>query len=191
VSIDLVAPWGEYYARNQRTIPPLLYADMAIQSGINFDGFGLQFYFGVGVDGMFVRDFFQISNLLDRFSSLGRPLHVTAVQVPSAMEAHKDDAWGGQMSVARGGMWREEWSEKLQSRWLRHFYELALSKPMVESVTWRKLSDHADHHVPFGGLLRADMSPKPAFDELTAMRQDLLNNGRGGRAVSAGKTGRG
>ncbi len=190
MTIDLVAPWGEYYARNPRTIPPLLYADMAIQSGINFDGFGLQFYFGLGVDGMFVRDFFQISNLLDRFSALGRPLHVTAVQVPSAMESHKDDAWGGRMSVISGGMWRAAWSEQTQSKWLRCFYELALSKPMVESVTWRKLSDHDGHHLPFGGLLRADMTPKPAFEELTAMRKELLNNGRGGRAVPAGNPAR-
>jgi hypothetical protein len=160
---------------------------MAIQSGINFDGFGLQFFFGVGVDGMFVRDFFQISNLLDRFSSLGRPLQVTAVQVPSAMTSHKDDAWRGQASVPSGGIWREEWSEETQSRWLRHFYELALSKPMVESVTWRKLSDDNGHHLPFGGLLREDMSPKPAFEALTAMRKELQNNGRGGRPAAAGR----
>src|SRR5690606_10828770 len=31
--INLVYPWGEYYARNQRTIPPMLYGDMVVQSG--------------------------------------------------------------------------------------------------------------------------------------------------------------
>ncbi|UCG15717.1 MAG: endo-1,4-beta-xylanase [Phycisphaerales bacterium] len=188
VTIDLVAPWGEYYARNQRTIPPLLYADMAIQSGVNFDAFGLQFYFGVGVDGMYVRDFFQIATLLDRFAALGKPLHVTAVQVPSGMEPDKGDAWGGQMPVSGGGMWREEWSEQLQSRWLRSFYELALSKPMIESVTWRNLSDQAGHYLPNGGLLRADLTPKPAYEQLLAMRKDLLSNGRSGRAVAVGRS---
>ena len=47
VLIDLVLPWGEYYARNQRTIPPMLYAGMAVQSGIRFDAFGVQVYMGV------------------------------------------------------------------------------------------------------------------------------------------------
>src|SRR5205814_897258 len=66
--IELTAPWGEYYARNQRTIPPTLYADMTVQSGVNFDGLGLQFLFGPAVDGTFVRDMFQISVMLDSFS---------------------------------------------------------------------------------------------------------------------------
>ena len=88
VIVDMVAPWGEYYARNQRTIPPLLYADMAVQSAVGFDAFGLQFHFGPGVDGMFVRDMFQISSQLDQFAKLGKPLHITAVQVPSKRRQH-------------------------------------------------------------------------------------------------------
>jgi len=183
VNIDLVAPWGEYYARNQRTIPPLLYADMAIQSGINFDGFGLQIYFGLGLDGMYVRDFFQVSALLDRFAALGKPIHITAVQVPSSMEPNRGDGWGGQKRIADGGQWREDWSEELQARWLRGFYELALSKPIIESVTWRCLSDQPGHFLPNGGLLRADLTPKPAYENLVAMRKELLANGRSGRAV--------
>ena len=190
VTIDLVAPWGEYYARNPRTIPPLLYADMAIQSGINFDGFGLQLCFGLGIDGMYVRDFLQISNLLDRFAALGKPLHVTAVQVPSSMDSNKGDAWGGQLPGGSGGVWRDSWSEEVQSRWLRSFYELALSKSMVESVTWRDLSDQAGHYLPFGGLLRADLTPKPAYEQVLAMRKDLAGNGRSGRVVTSGKSAR-
>ena len=77
VVIDVTAPWGEYYARNQRTIPPLLYADMVIQSGVDFDAFGIQFRFGPAVDGMFVRDMFQVSSLLDHFVKLSKPLHIT------------------------------------------------------------------------------------------------------------------
>ena len=85
--IDLTSPWGEYYARNQRTIPPMLYADMVVQSGIGFDGIGAQFLFGAPSDGMFVRDMFQISEKLDRLGNFGKPVHLTAVQVPSAWPA--------------------------------------------------------------------------------------------------------
>ena len=83
--INIAAPWGEYYARNQRTIPPLLYADMVLQSGVAFDGFSVQFRFGAQKDGMLARDMFQISSMLDQFARLGRPLHISAVQVPSAV----------------------------------------------------------------------------------------------------------
>jgi len=176
--VELVAPWGEYYARNQRTIPPLLYADMAVQSGINFDAFGLQLYFGVGIDGMYVRDMFQISSLIDRIGSLGKPVHITAVQVPSASTPDRWDAWGGALSPAEGGIWHEAWNEQVQARWLRDFYTVALSKPFVETVAWRDLTDQRGHYLPHGGLLRADMSPKPAFQALRQLRSEMHNLGR-------------
>ncbi len=175
--IDLVAPWGEYYARNQRTIPPMLYADMAIQSGITFDAFGIQLYLGLGLDGMFVRDLFQVSSLLDRFASRGKPLHITGVQVPSATTADPGDAWRGNHAAEQGGQWWEKWSEELQSRWLRSFYEIALSKEMVDSITWRDLSDNGRHFLPHGGLLRQDLTPKPAYEQLQALRKSILGDG--------------
>ncbi|MFH0983219.1 MAG: endo-1,4-beta-xylanase [Planctomycetota bacterium] len=171
--IDLVAPWGEYYARNQRTIPPLLYADMVVQSGISFDAFGLHVYFGMGVDGMYVRDLFQVSAMLERFATLGKPLHITAVQVPSANAGEPNDAWKGQMSPVGGGVWHRAWDEATQADWLSGFYEIALSKPFVDTVTWRDLSDQGPHYLPGGGLLRMDLTAKPAFERLCALRNSI------------------
>jgi len=176
--IDLVAPWGEYYARDQRTIPPMLYADMVMQSGINFDAFGLQLYFGLGRDGMYVRDMFQISSLIDCFAHRGKPVHITAVQVPSDTATDKGDAWGGSVPIDSGGSWRGDWTEELQSKWMRSFYEIALSKPFVDTVTWRDLSDNGKHYLPHGGLLRRDLSPKPAYKELLALRQAIRGDGK-------------
>ncbi len=172
--VDMVAPWGEYYARNQRTIPPMLYADMVMQSGITFDAFGMQFAFGLGKDGMYVRDMFQISSMIDAFGHRGKPLHITAVQVPSNVQTDKDDAWGGTVSISDGGAWRGAWTEETQARWLESFYEIALSKPFVDTVTWRDLSDTGRHYLPHGGLLRSDLTPKPAYDRLVALRKDIL-----------------
>ncbi len=169
--IDLVAPWGEYFARNQRTIPPMLYADMAVQSGINFDAFGLQFYFGVAREGMYMRDLMQVSSLIDRLAALGKPLHITAVQVPSASTPDQGDAWGGAVSVEQGGYWHESWSEEIQARWLRDFIRVALSKPFVESITWRDLADSEGHYLPHGGLLNRDLTPKKAYNELLRIKR--------------------
>ena len=168
--IDLVAPWGEYYATNQRTIPPILYADMCVQSGINFDAFGLQYYFGSGPQGIYVRDMFQISSMIDRFANFGKALHVTGVSVPSAPPT---DA----KAKANDGVWRQAWNERLQAIWLRCFYDIALSKPFVDTVCWRDLVDREGNGAGSGGLLRADLSPKPVYEQLLTLRAQLLGDG--------------
>lgn len=179
--IDIVAPWGEYYARNQRTIPPLLYADMAVQSGINFDAFGLQFLFGLPEDrgdGHFTRDMFQISCLLDQFGKLAKPLHISAVQVPSSPSLRGERSDGA--ASDGGGRWHEPWSEDVQAEWLEQFLRVVLSKPFVDSICWYGLLDHGkgDGSGDSGGLLRVDLSPKPAFDRLMSIRKELHGGAR-------------
>ena len=189
--IDVAAPWGEYYARNQRTIPPMLYADMVVQSGVNFDAFGMSFYFGRSAEGMYARDMFQISSMMDRFSNLGRPLHITAVQAPSSV-LPPEPAQNRPLpdnAVHGGGRWHEPWSESLQAQWLKHFYLIALSKPFVESVTWRDLLDPQrispaqGASLPTGGLIKGDGTPKPAFGALLKIREELKR--RVGQQVSS------
>lgn len=160
--IDLTWPWGEYYARNQQTVPPMLYADMVVQSGIGFDGLGVQFFFGAPIDGMFVRDMFQISDKLDRLGSFGKPLHITAVQVPSSP--------AGEGPLAGGGAWWKPWNDTIQAKWVKEFCAIALSKPFVESITWRDLVDRPQSPIPSGGLLQADYTPKPAYKVLKDIR---------------------
>jgi hypothetical protein len=168
--VDLVSPWGEYYARNQRTIPPMLYADMVVQSGVGFDGLGARFLFGAPAEGMFVRDLFQISEKLDRLGNFGKPVHITAVQVPSAAPKANNGA---------GGHWRKPWDEKVQAMWLKEFYEIALSKPFVESINWVDLVDRPKvSPLPQGGLVRPDMKPKPALKVLQEIRSGIHSSGR-------------
>jgi len=214
--VELVAPFGEYYARNQRTIPPLLYADMVVQSGVSFDAFGLRFQFGQPADGMFVRDLFAVSALLDQFAKLGKPLHITGVEVPSQAGAWRGegDADGGDAGPAAGaggtgGYWREPWSESTQADWLQRFYELALSKPFIESICWNNLWDAsatgeaardaaksahgrstasssaggppASRQGASSGLLRSDLAPKTAYKKLLEIRQEMNAASQGQR----------
>jgi len=174
VVIDLAMPWGEYYSRNPRTIPPMMYADMAVQSGVRFDAFGFQMYMGVPVDGYFVRDLLQISSLMDELVALGKPLHVSACQVPSDMTADPRDAWRGQLSIAKAGQWHLPWNQRLQAEWLQAFYRVALSKPYVDSVTWRDLADSESHYLPNGGLCHNTLEAKLAFVELRNFRGSLI-----------------
>ncbi len=179
VVIDLAMPWGEYYARNQRTIPPLLYADMAVQSGVTFDAFGLQMHMGVPVDGHFVRDLLEISSLLDEFAGMAKSVHVTSAQVPSGTSPDAWDAWDGQESVTEAGRWHAEWTQRLQAEWLQAFARVCISKPYIESICWRDLADYEGHYVPHGGLCRNDLEPKLAYRELRNFRAFLSSGPRG------------
>jgi hypothetical protein len=81
--IEISNPWGEYYTTIPNSIPPLVYMDMVVQSGINFDAFGLQVRFGKNQSGMHVRDMMQVSAILDTFAPIAKPLYITGVEVPS------------------------------------------------------------------------------------------------------------
>jgi hypothetical protein len=159
VMLGIVMPWGEYYARDPRTIPPNLYAEMAVQSGINFDAFAIEITVGTGRTQQIVRDTMQISAMLDRFGSLGKPLHVI---------------FGAPSVPTPNGSSNANWSEESQATWAESVYRIALSKPFVETVTWDRLSDGAPAS-PDGGLLRADLTPKPAYDRIRALREKLMD----------------
>lgn len=169
VLVDLTQPWGEYYARNHQTTPPLLYADMVVQSGVNFDAFGLQLVSGIGSDGFHVRDLLQLSALIDKLANFGKPIQITALAAPSSA------ASGG--SAAAGGEWGGPWTEERQAEWLTSACEIALSKPYVETVCVGPLLDSPDAAIPGAGLMRADGTPKLAFNRLVEMRRRLAGGG--------------
>jgi GH35 family endo-1,4-beta-xylanase len=164
VVVDLVQPWGEYYARNPQTAPPMLYAEVLVQAGVAFDAFGLQVVFGIDSDGYHARDMLQISSMIDRLANFGKPIQITAAVVPSRAGAR--------------GAWHTRWSDKVQAEWLIEFARIALSRPYVESVTWAGLLDVDVPGIDGGGLLHDDLKPRPAFQQLQALRQQLLTKVR-------------
>lgn len=172
--IEITHPFGEYYASNQRAIAPMMYAEMVLQSGIPFDGFGLKLLMGRSADGQYTRDLMQVSALLDRFSGLGKPLYITAVGVPSEPAAPPfaaaDDESG---MIHSAGYWRKPWSASVQGSWLEAFYNLAMARPYVESIAWHNLVDHAEDELPHSGLADAKTQPKKAYRRLVTFRKSL------------------
>ncbi len=154
--IEVTNPWGEYYATVPNTIPPLVYVDMVVQSGINFEAFGLQMRFGKDESGMHVRDLMQISAVLDYFGSVAKPLYITDVEVPS-------EGGDGENRPEVAGIWYKEWDQKHQSRWIGQFYKIAFSKPFVETVTYSNLADRRDSVIANSGLLTSRLEPKESF----------------------------
>lgn len=162
--------FGEYHARGPHNVPPMLYAEMVTQAGITFEAFGLELEMGVPQSGNFTRDLFQLSCLLDKFSTLGRPVFLTGICVPSRSTPDPNDASDGKLDPSRAGRWRRPWDPKLQAEWMEAVYHLALSKPYVESIAWGNLAD-LHPSMPAGGLLDDGLQPKPSFAKLQEMRE--------------------
>jgi len=154
--IEVANPWGEYYATMPNTIPPLVYMDMVIQSGIPFDGFGVRMRFGRNQAGMHIRDMMQISAMLDFFSAVAKPLHITEVEVPSQNGT-------GPCSANVAGIWHEQWDEARQAQWIEQFYRIAFSKPFVETVTYANFADTKHSAIANSSLLKAGFEPKCSF----------------------------
>lgn len=180
-------PFGEYLADSvdgsigaSTAVPPMLYAEMVSQSGVQVDGFGVEILMGVPRRGRYCRDLFQISAMLDRFASLGKPLFVTTVACPDRSEAAASAA--GRLAPGEAGRWHEGWSPRMQANWLREVLKLALSKPYVENVAWANLADSDACALPGSGLLDDSFQPKPAFEALSDLRARLRPSVRGVKA---------
>ncbi|MFZ9032383.1 MAG: endo-1,4-beta-xylanase [Anaerohalosphaeraceae bacterium] len=167
--VEIVYPWGEYYAHDKTTVPPLVYVDMVIQSGISFDAFGLGFHFGKDEPGKHIRDMMQISSRLDCFAAAPKPVHVTGVSIP---DAHGEDGRAQQ----KAGSWRKEWDQDLQATWLEEFYKLSLARPYVNTVTYSCLADHCDSPMQSCGLLTEKLSPKKAFLVVAKFQRSILKH---------------
>lgn len=164
--ITISNPFGEYHAKPKASVPPMLYAEMVAQSGINFEAFALEMEIGAPTPGNFTRDLFQLSSMLDRFSTLGRPVFITAIGVPGRYDA---DFEGGP-NPAAAGRWHKPWDPQLQADWMEAIYNMAMSKPYVESIAWSNLAD-IQPSLPGGGLLDDLLRPKPSFQRLQQLRE--------------------
>jgi hypothetical protein len=166
--VEILLPWGEYYAHDRDTVPALVYTDMVIQSGISFDAFALQLQFGTDKPGMHVRDMMQISSMLDWFSPITRPLHITGVSIP-------DRNGEGDQDCQLAGIWHKEWDQTLQGEWIEQIYRIALGKPFVNSITYSNLADTKNIKIKGSGLLTEDLKPKKAFLILAKLQKLILN----------------
>lgn len=170
--VTVSQPYGEYHAQGVTGVPPMLYAEMVAQSGVNFEAFGVELEQGIPASGGLTRDMFQVSSLLDRFSTIGRPVFLTAVGAPDRHVADSSDRSEGKLDPAKAGYWKRPWDPALQAEWVEQVYKLALSKPYVESVAWGNLAD-INHSVPGGGLMDDMFRPKPVFQKIHLMREQF------------------
>ena len=184
VVIELRQPFGEYFAGNARSIPPMMYADLIVQSAIAFDAFAIDLAMGQPIDGQFTRDLMQVSHLLDQFSTYGKPVYLTVAAPSQTVTQLMIASPDGKTAVDPScGHWRRPWSPTVQSHWLAAVMQIAVSKPFIEAVAWRDLLDHAEIALPLGGLIDEDHQPKAALKRLVSFRRSLTSGAPGDVAV--------
>ncbi len=165
-------PWGEYYASTPSTIPPLVYMDMVVQSGINFDAFGVEMCFGKDADGFYMRDMLQISGVLDYFQPIGKPLYIVETEVPGPVRREEAEGLSG------------DWNQERQRAWIENFYRIALGKPFVDTVTYSNLADVKDSDIPYSGLLTENLEPKASYVALRKLQKHIFaRQGPNGREL--------
>jgi GH35 family endo-1,4-beta-xylanase len=89
----------------------------------------------------------------DAFAKFGKPLHFTETTIVSGPRAA-----AGWNTTPDG--------EKRQAEEVAQFYRVLFSHPAVEAVTWWDFTDQDAWQRAPAGLVRADMTPKPAYQEL-------------------------
>ncbi len=132
-----------------------LFEDL-VQAGVKFDGIGVQSHQHGGYMGAE-----KLYTICERFGHFGVPVYFTEATIQSG-EMKKNIKWNGHyddwLSTPEG--------EQRQLQQVTEFYTVLFSHPAIAGITWWDFSDrHAWMGAP-SGLIRADMSPKPAYEAL-------------------------
>ena len=96
----------------------------------------------------------------ERFAQFGKPLHWTEATILSG----RLKTWKRFDRVADWGSTPA--GEKRQAAQAAEFYRVLFSHPSVEAITWWDFSDNGSWQSAPAGLVRTDMTPKPAYHEL-------------------------
>jgi len=127
-----------------------------LDAGVEIDAVGIQSHMHKGYWG--AEKAWEVCELFARF---GRPLHFTELTILSG-RLKTDNDWHTR---------RTDWptdavGERRQAEQAAELYTVLFSHPAVEAITWWDFSDRSAWQGAPSGLVRADMSPKPAYEAL-------------------------
>ena len=98
----------------------------------------------------------NIWNTCDTFARLGRPIHFTETTVVSGPRLGPGENWGASTPEL----------EAKQADYVPNFYTMLFAHPAAQALTWWDFSDNGSWQGAAAGLVRKDMSPKPAYERL-------------------------
>lgn len=127
----------------------------AQDAGVPFDGIGIQAHEPTTM--RFPLD--RVVRTLDHYATLGKPLHITEFSPAS-----------GEKPIT-GSHVRGAWTEAAQADYAEKFYRVCFAHRAVVALTWWDLCDNGAW-LKGGGMLRADLSPKPVYAALRRLIRD-------------------
>ena len=158
--IRIDQPWGAYQSAGRHRLSPVQFVDALLRCGIGLSGVNLEIAVGYDQGDTGPRDLMEFSRLLDQWSMLEIPLHVT-LAFPSSCEP--DDRCSSGMRVEANG-WRRPWSSSAQAEWIDQYVPLLMAKQAVVGIYWTHLTDSAEHTFPNAGLIDVSGAPKAGFE---------------------------
>ncbi len=136
----------------------------AIDDDVDFDVIGIQSHMHEGYWGAQ-----KIWDVCNRFAKFQKPLHFTELTILSGrLKDRSNQDWSS---------FRPDWvttkeREKTQAQQVYETYRLLFSHPAVEGIFWWDLWDEHAWMMAPGGLLRRDLTPKPAFQVVRNLIRD-------------------
>jgi len=170
IFIRIDQPWAEYQARGQHRLSPLHFSDALVRARLGLSGINLEIAVGYRPRGTLSRDLLDFSRLIDLWSGLGLPLHVT-LAFPSTSKS--DPQCITDLEVD-GANWKQAWTEEAQAEWIDLYLPLLIAKPAVVGIFWTHYSDREPHSFPNAGLLQHDGKPKLALERMISHRKNFL-----------------
>ena len=126
----------------------------AAKEGVKFDAIGIQAHEPQNM--AFPMD--QVWMVLDKYASLGKPIHITEF-CPCSNNRR-----------ILGATWRGTWTEEQQASYAEAFYRTCFAHPAVSAISWFDLCDIGAWR-DGAGLVRRDMTPKPVYERLAKLIQ--------------------
>jgi len=175
--IRIEEPWGSYQSAGEHRLSPIQFVDSLLRCGIGLSGINLEIAVGYSGRGSGSRDVLDLSRMLDQWSALELPLHVT-LAVPGAGGPDPQAAPGISVSP---GVWNSAWSSAAQADWISTCLPLLMAKQSVVGIYWSHLTDAAPHVFPNAGLVDASGELRPGLEEFRRQRtgEAFLSEGGG------------
>jgi GH35 family endo-1,4-beta-xylanase len=142
---------------------------LVLEQGIPVDVIGLEFYYsGANTDGYTPPglDLVSISDLLDQYSDFGKSIFARELSAPSTQ-------------LPNSSWWHRPWDEETQAEYVRKFYTIAFSKPLVREIGWSYGVSDEDSFIITGGLLDAVLNPKLSYFALKNLIDSWTTSGSG------------
>lgn len=152
--------WQEWYKLNRSAY--YLQIERALQKGASIDSIGMQYHSFNSAEteeklAKFIYNPKHIYDVMDTYSDFNKPLQITEITIPAYTDKEED--------------------EQLQAEILTNLYKIWFSHPNMEAIIyWNLVEGYAAFAQPGdmtcgenyfrGGLLRFNLSPKPAYKAL-------------------------